>query len=42
MFLVSGEHAVFFTMPLWSQEWDREELYFRVYALPTNKLRELH
>lgn len=41
MFLVS-EHAVFFTMPLWSQEWDREELYFRVYALPTNKLRELH
>jgi len=40
MFLFS-EYAVFFTVPLWSQEWDREELYFRVYALPTNKLREL-
>ena len=40
MFLFS-EYAVFFTVPLWSQEWDQEELYFRVYALPTNKLREL-
>ncbi len=41
MFLVS-EYAVFFTVPLWFQSRDFEELYFRLYALPTSKLRELH
>lgn len=41
MYLVS-EYAVFFTVPLWKQGWGQEELYFRVYALPTKKLRELH
>lgn len=41
MFLVS-EYAVFFTLPLWLQNWNQEELFFRVYALPTSKLRELH